>query len=146
MGRITAMRQIRAPLERVFAVVADIENFRQAVPEILEVEFLTESRRGVGTRFRETRQMGKRKATVELEVTEYAENRHVRLESDAGGTIWDTVFRVKQRGEGQSTLTMDMEDKAYRFLARALSPMIRPMVRKAVERDMDAVKAYCEQG
>ena len=46
------------------------------------------------TRFRETRVMKGREASTVLEVTEYESPRRIRLVSDEGGTIWDTVFTV----------------------------------------------------
>ncbi len=143
MGRIETSRRVAASVERVFDVIAHAENFREAVPEIVAVEFTSATRRGVGTRFRETRRMGRREATVELEVAGYAPNESVRIVSDAGGTTWDTTFRVTSSGDG-ATLEMVMEDRPHQLLARLFTPLIRPMVRRAVERDMDAVRAYCE--
>ena len=57
MSRTTVSRTIDAPIERVFNAVADITEFSKALPHIVNVEFLTDSRLGVGTRFRETRLM-----------------------------------------------------------------------------------------
>jgi len=145
MGRITVTRRVRAPLERVFDMVAHVERFREAVPEIVDVEFIGPTRKGVGTRFRETRRMGKRRATVELEVQEYVENDRVRIVSDAGGSVWDSLFTVAPADEGEVELTMVMEDRAYRLPAKLFNPLIRGTIRRAVERDLDAVKAACER-
>ena len=144
MNRTTVTRTIQAPIERVFDTVAHIENFQKAVPAITNVEFLTETRRGVGTRFKETRLMGKREASTELEVTEYVENERIRLVADAGGTIWDTVFTVKSAGDGVE-LTMVMDAKAYKLMAKFFNPLIKGMIKKFIEKDMDAVKEYCER-
>lgn len=144
MTRTVVTRTINAPIERVFSVVADIRNFSQAIPHIEKVEFLSESQLGVGTRFRETRLMKGREATVELEVTEYVTNDHVRLVSDAHGTVWDTLFTVEE-ADGKTTLTMVMDAKAKRLLAKLMNPMIKGMIQKAVEADLDSVKAYCER-
>jgi carbon monoxide dehydrogenase subunit G len=144
MGRTTATRTIHAPIERVFDTVAHIENFSKAVSGIVKVEHLSDVKSGVGTRFRETRLMGRREASTELEVTEYVENDHVRLVTDAGGTIWDTVFTVRPVSEGSVELTMVMDANAHKFLARLMNPLIKGIIRKAIERDMDAVKAHCE--
>jgi hypothetical protein len=114
------------------------------VPQIVGVEFLSEQRRGVGTRFRETWRMGKRRASTELEVTEYVPNQHVRLVTEQGGTVWDTVFRVKPAGGGAVELELVMEANARTWLARLLNPLIKGMVRKAIEGDLDADKAHCE--
>ena len=147
MSRTRTSRTIDAPVEAVFEAVADISNFSQAVPHIARVEFLTERRVGVGTRFRETRLMRGREATTELEVTEYVRNERVRLVSDAGGTVWDSLFTVTPEGDGRSTrLDLVMEAKPYRLLARLLVPLIKGVVAKAVTADMDAVKVWLEGG
>lgn len=145
MAQYTATRTIAAPADRVFDIVAHIENFQNAVPHITKVEFLTDQHSGVGTRFRETRVMRGREAATELEVTEYVPNERVRLVSDAGGTIWDTVLSVEPAGEG-TRLSMVMDAKPHQLMARIVNPLISRMIRKAVEVDMDAVKAYCEGG
>ena len=79
MRPISTTRQIDAPIEKVFAAVSDVRNFSEAVPHIVKVEFLTDQKTGVGTRFRETRLMGGKEASTELEVTEYVENDRVRI-------------------------------------------------------------------
>jgi len=145
MGRTTVSRTIQAPIETVFDAVAHIENFSKAVPHITKVEFLSDTRSGVGTRFRETRLMGSREASTELEVTEYVPNDHVRLVTDQAGTVWDTVFTVRPADAGAVELTMVMDANAHRLMAKIMNPLIKGMIRRHIEKDMDAVKAYCEQ-
>ena len=82
--------------------------------------------------------------STELAVTEYVENHRVRIVSDAGGTVWDTVFTVAP-AEGSTELTMVMEARPYELRARITTPLIAGTVRKAVEQDLDAVKAFCER-
>lgn len=144
MGQTTVVRTVDAPVELVFDTVAHIENFSQVVPEIVKVEFLTESRGGVGTRFRETRRMGKREAATELEVTEFVQNERVRIVSDVGGTIWDTVFTTSPTDAGAVELKMVMDARPYRLTAKLMNPLVGGFIRKALESDMDAVKAHCE--
>ncbi|MEX1364978.1 MAG: SRPBCC family protein [Nannocystaceae bacterium] len=144
MTRTTISRTIDAPVALVFRTVADIANFARAVPHITKVELLSEQQVGQGTRFRETRVMKGREASTELEVTEYVEDEHVRLVSDAGGTRWDTVFTVEPKGD-LTKLTMVMDAKAHRLLARLINPLIKGMVARAIEQDMDAIKTYCER-
>lgn len=143
MADVSTSRMIAAPADQVFDVVAHLEKFSEVNPNITAIEFLSESKTGVGTRFRETRRMGKREATTTLEVTEYMPPRMVRIVSDEGGTIWDTVFTVDDQSEG-STLTMRMDIKPYRFVARLMTPIAKRMVAKAIDHDMDAIKSHCE--
>jgi carbon monoxide dehydrogenase subunit G len=144
MASITVTRVIEAPADVVFRTVADIGHFSQAVPHIVKVEFLSELKSGVGTRFRETRLMNGREASTELEVTEHVENDHVRIVSDAGGAIWDTVFTVSPSGKG-TELTMVMDARPQTLAARLAVPLMLRMVKGAVARDMDAVKTFCER-
>lgn len=145
MTTTTVIRNIQASSETVFDSIAHIQNFSKIVPDIVNVEFLTEQTKGVGTRFKETRMMGKREASTELEVTEYEPHSRVRMVSDAGGTIWDSVFTVTPNGENSVDLKLVMEARAYKFLSKLVTPLIKGMVQKAIEKDMDAVKAHCEK-
>ena len=77
-------------------------------------------------------------------VTEYLENESIRMVSDQGGTVWDTVFTVTPSDDGVD-LTMVMDAKAYKLMAKFFNPLIKGMIRKFIEKDMDAVKAYCER-
>ena len=144
MANVTVTRRIDAPADVVFRVVAHVEQFSQAVPGILRVEFLSEVKSGVGARFRETRMMMGREASTELEVTEYVENERVRIVSEAGGALWDTVFSVAADGGG-TELKMVMDARPQTLSARMTVLLIIGTVQKAVEEDMDAVKSFCER-
>ena len=143
MARISLTRTIKAPLDVVFQTVADIRQYSEAVPHIVKVEFLTETKTGAGTRFRETRLMKGKEATTELEVTEYVANERVRMVADSHGTVWDSVFAVTSE-EGQTVLSLTMDARAYQLLPRLMNPLIKGMITKAVGTDLDLVKAYCE--
>ena len=144
MPNVTVTRRIDAPVDVVFRTVAHVEQFSQAVPHIVRVEFLSEVKSGVGARFRETRMMMGREASTELEVTEYVENERVRIASEAGGALWDTVFTVAPDGAG-TELKMVMDARPQTLSARTALPLIIGTVRKAVEQDMDAIKSFCER-
>ncbi len=141
---IRTERIIRAPVDCVFATLARIENFSQAVPGITDVEFLTDQQYGVGTKFRETRLVNGREAKAVLEVVELDENQLIRLVSDEGGTVWDTVFTVEPTGDDGTRMTMNMDARPHNFMARLITPMIVNMVGRFVEADMDSVRQHCE--
>ena len=143
MTRILITKKIAAPIEVVFKTVADINQFSQAIPHIVNVQILSDIKSGVRTRFRETRLMQGKKHVTELEVTEYEANRRVRLVTDANGTIWDTVFTVEDR-EGTTRLEMTMDAKAQRLTAKIVNSLIKGVVQHAIDGDLDRVKKYCE--
>ena len=143
MSRTIVRRTIDAPADFVFRTVAEIENYSKAIPHIVDVEFLSDVRSGVGSRFRETRLMMGREASTILEVTEYVENDRVRIVSDEGGTIWDSVFTVSPV-DGGTELTLVMDAAPYTFKSRILTPVMKLVIRMGLVKDMDAVKEYCE--
>ncbi|MCH9006619.1 SRPBCC family protein [candidate division KSB1 bacterium] len=128
MTRTTIIRLIDAPLDKVFKTVSDISQFSQAIPHIIKIEYLSDKKNGVGTRFRETRLMKGKEAVTELEVTEYIENERVRFVADSHGTVWDTVFTVKAK-DMQTELTMTMDAKAYQLLPKLINPTSTPCFR-----------------
>jgi len=144
MPRTTITRTIDAPVERVFETISDISNFSKAVPHIVNVVFLSDVRTGVGTRFRETRLMHGKERSTELKMTEYVENEHVRMVADTDGTVWDSLFVVSP-ANGKTLLELTMDARPHKLLPKLVVPLMKGLVRKAIEKDMDAVKAYCER-
>lgn len=143
MSQISVTTTIDAPLEKVFQTVGDIRNFSKAVPDIVDVEMLSEVTTGKGTRFRETREINGREASTELKVTEHVENKHIRLVADSHGTVWDSVFTVSE-SNGRTELKLVMEAKAYKLLSKLMNPLMKGFIKKALQKDMEAVKRYCE--
>ena len=134
---------IKAPLDTVFKTISNASEFSNAIPHILEVEFLGDIREGVGTKFRETRLMNKRKATTTLEVTEYSKNERIRMVSKAGGTTWDSLFTLNQE-ENIVILSLEMKAIPHHILARIMNHFIKGMLEKALNDDLNSIKKYCE--
>jgi hypothetical protein len=143
MTRVTVVRSIRAPVDRVFSTVSDISQYSRAVRDIVRFEFLSEVRSGVGTRFRETRLMKGKEHHTELDVTEYASNDRVRMVAANHGIVWDTLFTVAAVN-GETRLTTTMDARTRRIPARIMIALMKGNLQRAIGKDMDAVKAYCE--
>jgi len=137
-------KRIDAPLELVFQTIADIRNFSKAVTHIVNVEFLTSKQTGIGTKFRETRLMNGKEASTILEVTEYEENKRIRMVSDTHGTIWDSLFVVETDGNC-TVIYFQMEATTKNWFKNLLNVLFKGIIAKAIEKDMDAVKEYCEK-
>jgi uncharacterized protein YndB with AHSA1/START domain len=136
-------RVVRAPAARVFAAVAHPRRFAHAIGGVTRIEDLSDVTSGVGTRFRQTRVMNGRETTMDFAVTEYVENERIRILNETHGTVWDSLFTFAAAPD-ETTLRLVMDARARRPLPRLLLPLVCLLVRKAVARDIDAVKAYCE--
>ncbi len=141
---LDSLRLVNAPIEKVFATIGSIEDFSRAIPQITKYEILSEQRQSLGTKFRETRNMGGKETTNDLAIIDFVKNHLVRFLSIAGGTTWDTVFKVNESGK-QTAMSMKMDATPNTVLATFLVPLILEMVSKAIEDDMDSIKGYCEK-
>lgn len=143
--RTSVTRSIAASPDRVFAAVSEVENLPNVVPDVVGVEVLSPASTGVGTRFVETRLMRGKETKTELEVTEFVPSERVRMVTDSHGTVWDTVFTVQQQGE-RTELGLTMDARAHELLPRILNPIMKGLIKKGLEKHVDAVQAYCEAG
>lgn len=144
MKPIVVTADIAADPDRVYATIVDIERLPETSPDTVSVTFVTEQRSGPGTRFRETRAMGKRSQEFDLELRECdATARTARFVSDHEGTSWDTSMVVTPVGDGcHVAFTMDAftDSKMKSFVFG----LMRGMFRKGMDKQVRALKAYCE--
>lgn len=144
MSRIRVTKSISAPVDIVFNTISDIRQFSEAVPGIVDIEILTDQKIGVGTRFRETRLMNGKETSTELEVTDYSKNEFIRIVAESNGTVWDSLFTVKEQN-GKTQLELVMDADSNRLLPKLVNLMMKRVMKNALEKDMEAVRAYCEQ-
>jgi hypothetical protein len=144
MTQFRFTRTTTAPIDPVFATISNPQNSSKVSEDVVRIEMLSDTTSGVGTLFRETRKMGKREATTDLEITECVDNEHVRFVSDAGGAIWDTIYSVSTV-DGRTRMGVVIDARPYKLMTRIMIPFIKGMVGKFMAKDMDAVTAYCDR-
>ena len=144
MKPLIVTTQIQATAEEVFEVVAHIELASEIIPKIERAVILTDQKRGRGTRFAETRKMGKREFTMEFEVTEYDPPRSVRLICvDEVKTTWDSVYELEQ-ADGTTNLTLTMHCIPTRFSMKLMWPLMKWIIRKGVKEDLNRFANHLE--
>lgn len=144
MTTVTVQSIINAPADAVFEAVCAVEDNPTIMPDTVRVEFVGEQRRGVGTRFRETRTQGGQEMSFDLEVTGYdPEARTVRFVTDTHGTIWDTTVTVRPDGEG-SSVTFAMDCIGSNVLKRFMNVVLQGLFRRGMAKNVAALKAHCE--
>lgn len=144
MKPLIVTKQIQATVEEVFEVVAHIEVASNIIPKIERVAILTDQKRGVGTRFAETRMMGKREFTMEFEVTEYAPPRTVGLRCvDQMDTTWDSVYELEET-DGVTNLIVTMHCIPTKFSMKLMWPLMRWVVQKGVAEDLNYFANHLE--
>jgi hypothetical protein len=133
----------------LWAAIADIENASKIIRGIERIEVLEKPARGlVGLRWRETRMLFGKPATVEKRICDAAEAEFYEARAEDGGFEFLTTLRIAE-GRGGLTLTSSHESRPRGIAARVMSiPMglfFKGVVRKAVLRDLNDIKSAVER-
>ena len=143
MFRVICKQSINATREVVYDAITNIPNLPNTNPDIVKVEFISDQRSGAGTRFRETRKMGKRELVSELEIVEMTPPHTARFVTDTNGVVWDTLFTVEMI-EGKPQLTIAMDAKPHRLGPKLMMPLMKPLFKKGIQKHLSSFKLYCE--
>lgn len=143
MTQITVSREIAAPVDVVFDAVTNVERLPDTSPDVVRVEFLGDQRSGVGTRFRETRVMGSKEMDTDLEIVELVPGERARMVTDSHGTVWDTTFFTRPTPVG-TELEIRMDARPHRLLTKIMTPLMKGVFRKGMEKHIASFAAYCE--
>jgi hypothetical protein len=136
--------QVPVSAPRLFEVLSNVETFSKAVPAIQSIEILSEHKRGLETRFRETRLMHGRDVTSELRVHEFEEGRRIGMTADAAGASWETLFEILTTSGPTTSLRTTLVATPLSFVSRLTTPLMLSLVRQGIHGDVAAVQAYCD--
>lgn len=132
----------------VWAAITDIENAAQIISGIENVEIVEKPANGlVGLRWRETRMLFGKPATVEKWITDAAENERYRTRAESDGFVFLTTMSMSEGSDG-ITLTSAHASEPQGIAARLKSlPMglFKGVIRKAILQDLNDIKSAVEQ-
>jgi polyketide cyclase/dehydrase/lipid transport protein len=146
---VEASITINASTAAVWAATTDIANFAQLLSGVEEIEVVEKPATGlVGLRWRETRMLFGKPATVEKWITEAKENDHYKTRALDDGFVFLTTNRISESGDAV-TLTGIHETRPQGFAARLKAlPMVffKGVIKKAILQDLNDIKAAVERG
>ena len=151
-GRLVVMNEsnsthvIAAPLDPVFAAFSDFAAMPGRIKGIKRVEMLTPAPVGIGTHFRETRQMHGRDATEEMEVTAFDSPTMYAVSCRSCGCRITTTFHFEQSKPG-TRVSFDIVAQPTSWFTKLLYPLRRlliGMIQKCVTDDVLDLKRALE--
>jgi uncharacterized protein YndB with AHSA1/START domain len=132
-----------------WAVITDIENAAETLSGIEKVEVVEKPANGlVGLRWRETRIYFGKPATVEIRITDAAENEFYKARAEDDGFTFLTTMSISE-ADGGVTLTSSHETRPQGFVAKLkATPMFlfKGMIKKALLQDLGDIKSAVERG
>ena len=122
MPTIIASKKFNASPEAVWGVMSDFENAADRIQAIVNLEVVTDGPVGVGTRFRETRIMFKKRATEEMEITGWDPPNSYTTECDSCGCHYTSIITVAPDGSG-ARVDMSFDATPMTFMAKLMFPL-----------------------
>ena len=147
MSRLQLCVRIAAPVERLFEVFADLRSAPDRIKGIKQLEVLTDGPIGVGTKFRETREMFGKDATEAMEITEFDPPWTYSVSALSCGCHY--TARYDFRSDGAETIVeLAICGEAISFFAKLLMPvmgwLMSGSMKQSLQQDMDDLKAFIE--
>jgi uncharacterized protein YndB with AHSA1/START domain len=138
---------IDASVERVFGLFTDIEHAVEHVSSIRSVALRTRGRPfGLGTRWRETRELFGGLDSAEMEVTAFERNRAYTITHRKAGVRIETAFAFEPRADGTS-VSIEFTVQTAGLPTGFLTPLnwaIAGKVRHVLNRDLSDLRQIAE--
>jgi len=139
MSMWVVTRRIEAPVEKAFAAFTDFDLVSETITGIKSFEVLTDGPFEKGTRFKETRLMGKKERTEEMEISAFDPGKSYTISANSCGCEmhFDHRFRAEAGG---TVFEMEGRMKAVSFFAKLTRPfwgLMSGWMRKCVNKDLD---------
>lgn len=146
---VTAQIVIHAPKACVWASISDIGNAAVTVSGIKNIEMTDQPSNGlIGLRWRETRILFDKPATVEKWITDAADNDFYTAKATSDGFIFLSTKRLTESSDGV-ILTETHESIPHTLKAKIMViPMalfFKGVIRKAVMQDLHDIKMAAER-
>jgi uncharacterized protein YndB with AHSA1/START domain len=97
---VSVSSRIDAPIRRVFEMFTDLDHAAARVSGIMNIEMLRPGPFGVGTRWRESRQILGHVDAADMEVTAFERYRAYTISHHKGGVRIETVFSFEPDADG----------------------------------------------
>ena len=146
--KITIDIEIKAPKEKVWKVITDIENSANTISGIDKIEILDKPKDTmVGLKWKETRTIFGKSATETMWITEATENSYYKTRAESNGAIYQTILKLSEK-ENTTLLTMEFSSEAISLKGKIMGfifgRMLNKSMKKLIEKDLIDIKTTVE--
>ena len=147
---VEAQVTINGSKAAIWAAITNIENASETVSGIENIEVLEKPANGlVGLKWRETRMLFGKPATVEKWITDAAENEFYKTRAEDNGFVFVSTMRISESGGGSITLTSSHDSQPQGIVTKLMSiPMgllFKGVAKKALLQDLNDIKSAVER-
>jgi len=141
MLKVESTTVINRPVEEVFALLSNLENYPKWSSAFLEVQKTSEGPIGVGTTWRAVQKAFGQRLESEVEVTEYEPN---RMWTQKGRSPFPVQVQATFEGvDGGTRVNLRLEGEPGGFF-RLAEPLLASMAKRNIEGDLANLKDLME--
>jgi carbon monoxide dehydrogenase subunit G len=146
--KLTIDIEIKAPKEKVWNVITDIENSVNTISGIDKIEILNKPKDTVvGLKWKETRTIFGKSATETMWITEATEYNYYKTRAESNGAIYQTILKLSEK-ENTTFLTMEFNSEAItikgKIMAFIFGRMLNKTMNKLIKKDLIDIKTTVE--
>jgi len=146
--KVSAQIKINSTKEKVWAMIADIENSADFISGITNIEIINPAGDElVGLKWRETRKMFGKESDEIMWVTHSHKPNFYQTRAENHGAIYVSRLEIKEEKDGV-TLEMSFEGEGSTLMAKIMSGifgvLMKKSMRKALVVDLEDIKKACE--
>jgi carbon monoxide dehydrogenase subunit G len=146
--KLTIDIEIKAPKEKVWKVITDIENSVNTISGIEKIEILNKPKDTVvGLKWKETRTIFGKSATETMWITEATEYNYYKTRAESNGAIYQTILKLSEK-ENTTFLTMEFNSEAItikgKIMAFIFGRMLNKTMKKLIKKDLIDIKTTVE--
>ncbi|WP_438312815.1 SRPBCC family protein [Sporosarcina sp. FA9] len=147
--KVSAKININSTKEKVWEVIADIENSVNVISGIIKIEILNPAGDNlVGLKWKETRRMFGKEAEEVMWVTHSKKYDYYQTRAESHGAIYLSRLNITEENNGVVTLEMSFEGQASSLMAKIMSGVFGTFMKKSMtkllEVDLEDIKKSCE--
>lgn len=140
--------QINASKEKVWSIISDIENSKENISAIENIEILEPPTNGLlGLKWQETRTMFGKQATEIMWITDSSENEFYQTRAESHGAIYISRLWLEEGNNG-TLLSMSFDGTPVTFGAKFMSTvlgwMFKGATKRALQKDLEDIKNAAE--
>jgi hypothetical protein len=135
---------VDVPIQEAFQYASTLENAPLFMKNVKKIEKLTEGPVGVGTRYRETREIRGREASAVIEFIEYVPNAKYSVKSEMKGM--ETIYHYSFTSSGsQTNIHFECEIIAHKFSMKLIKPIFVKIMKKEDDDHLHQLKEALEE-
>jgi uncharacterized membrane protein len=132
-----------APIQRVWAELSDLASHPEWMSDAGSVEFLSDSRQGVGTLMRASTEVGPIRLADTMKVTEWEEGRRITVEH-VGPVTGYGYFRIQSVGQGTELRWVESLDFPWWLGGPIGAAVARPILTRIWRGNLEKLRARVE--